>query len=202
MKPSRLRPRTTRTRPRRTAISTFFKHPAVLLLLGFLSTGVLGASLASFWKSREWHNEQRYLFGQRALQKKYELTEEAFKAVAETTTAAENVLALYAFNGSDEDFKTQRAAWDKSSQTWRIESKVLREKLETYFHNAGLVPKFDEIIKDRRYLGNIITQLLRKEIPKDKVQGESDQALKLVGRISQELIECGALISPELATTE
>jgi preprotein translocase subunit Sss1 len=39
-------------------ISGFFAHPAVLLILGFVLTGLVGGALTDKWKAREWDNQQ------------------------------------------------------------------------------------------------------------------------------------------------
>src|SRR5688572_5240146 len=40
------------------ALSKFFQHPAVLLILGFTITGWIGAKLANNWQSQEWNRQQ------------------------------------------------------------------------------------------------------------------------------------------------
>src|SRR6266702_1717540 len=70
--------------------SRFWQHPAILLILGFLFTGVAGAWLTSYWKQSEWDNQQDYLVAQRSLDRKSAVIEATFKEVAAPSASAED----------------------------------------------------------------------------------------------------------------
>ena len=180
-------------------LSVFFKHPAVLLLLGFVSTSVVGTMLTETWKSREWRNQQGYLFAQRALEKRYALIDETVKAVAETNTAAEDVLASYTWNWNPGDLKQRRAKWLEGSWSWRVNSKVISQALSTYFANPRVSSRFDDIIRKRRQLGNIITNLLTNGYQSGaEAKTQMEIAQRLNNEITDDLRTCGKLMAGEL----
>jgi hypothetical protein len=192
---------THRRRQNQSSASKFFAHPAILLLLGFLFTGVVGGLLANYWKAREWENQQRYLAKQRGLEKKYAVIDEALKAVAETNTAAEDVLAGYSWTEwHQKEADQRRENWLATSRKWRISSKIVRQKLAAYFVNPDVLSQFDQIISTRRQVGNIITNLLTRSIKSEKeAQEERKRALELVNKIGEQLKQCGSLMARELA---
>ena len=99
------------------------------------------------------------------MQKKYEVIDETFKAIAESNTGAEDTLANYEWqNWKRKEIEERRAKWRSSSRDWRIESKSLREKLGIYFADPSIQSTFEEIVLKRRHAGNIITNLLTNNI--------------------------------------
>jgi len=197
-------------------ISKFFRHQAVLLVLGFGLTTLVGGALTSWWKSREWKNQQHYLAQQRALDKKYALMDETFKEVAATTTAAEDVLNLYyGRNWTKADFKERSDQWHQTSRQWRIAEKHLDQSLRTGFNDPAIQKKFEELVVTRKVLGNDIGNLLRLEFPKTsktaagrKKQKEFDDALAerlrkdndMVNETLKLLTECGKFMQTEIQT--
>jgi hypothetical protein len=181
-------------------VSSFFSHPAVLLILGFFLTGYVGAKLTDEWKAREWDNQQRYLARQRALEKKYAVVDEAFRAVAETNTAVEDILAGYRWsNWKTSEVAARRAAWLATSRSWRVSSKVVRQKLGIYFSAPEVQATFDQIIDLRRQQGVIVTNLLNDSMKSAKeLETERDRALALVNQTGDLLKQCGQLMSKEI----
>ncbi len=153
-----------RSRPRPMHIGNFFEHKAVLLLMGFGLTTVCGTCLSSHWKQLEWQNQQKYLLQQRDLDKQTELIGELTKAVAETNAAGEDILALYQQSELDrpEEIRERRDNWRKISREWRIASELLQQQLAIYFKNPSIQTKFDAILTQRRFLGNIIVRLPKR----------------------------------------
>jgi hypothetical protein len=176
----------------------FFRHPAVLLLLGFLFTTTGGSIVTELWKAKEWHNEQGQLGRQRALEKKYALVDELFRSVAETTTAAEDVLATETWTWKDVDAERRKQAWLTTSTNWRISSKIVRQKLNTYFSTPSLPTQFDEIIDTRKQLGNIITNLLTNSVPEKEIPKEVAHARLLIAEIIKDLQVCGKAAAQEI----
>jgi hypothetical protein len=79
-------------------ISKFFQHPAVLLVISFIITGVIGALVANRWQSREWNRQQKLqseewdrqqlrLLDLHGIDVKYKLIEEITKSIGERNAA-------------------------------------------------------------------------------------------------------------------
>jgi hypothetical protein len=194
--------------------SKFFRHEAVLLLLGFGLTTVAGGVLTHYWKAQEWNNQQRYLARQRALDKKYALMDKTFKEVASTTTAAQDVLNLYyGTHWTDADIKERLDYWKKTSRGWREASNLLKQSLATNFSNQAIVQTFDQLIQKRRLLGNDIGNLpplrqkpkaSRSRKPVDAKKAEAELAARIsadnnmVNEILGLLKQCGELMKSEM----
>jgi hypothetical protein len=186
--------------PDESAISAFFRHPAVLLVLGFMSTGLIGGRLSEQWKQHDWINQQNYLLQRSALDKKYALVEETAKAIAERNTSAEDILASYTWNWSRKEISDRRDRWQAESPKWRIASAAISQKLATYYKDPGVSRKFDEVIRKQKLLGNKVVNLLTgyyaTQEDADKAKGES---LKLIDDIKADLQDCGVLMAAEIS---
>jgi hypothetical protein len=147
-----------------TGSSALFKHPAMLLLLGFVLTTLAGGWLTFNWQSREWYNQQLYIARQRELDRKYAITDEVAKDVGESITAADDVLAMFFWEGTRFTRKTReaeaRSYWQQSSRAWRINSSSLAPKLAAHFRKGEVRYLFDVIVDKRTLTGNKITNLL------------------------------------------
>lgn len=141
------------------------QHPAILLVLSFIFTTGLGAWLTSRWQKLEWDRQQVYLAQQRNLDQKRATADDVTKAIAETTTAADDVLALFKWDSPEPRRVTE--SWKQSSKNWRINSKTLLPKLNAYFRSAEAKKVFGEIDSNRTLLGNAIRNLL-EDYPKYK----------------------------------
>lgn len=174
-----------------------FLHEAALLFLGFVLTIVLGGYLTSHWKQLEWTNQQKYLFRQRELDTRYALIDDVVKSVAETNTAAEDILALYKYsNWTAKDAEERRRNWRATSRNWRIVSKVLREKLLVYFDNPEVESVFNEIVLKRHQLGVMVSNLppFRRNARKKNL----DEAQEAVNGIRDLLHKCASLMAGEV----
>ncbi|HME09055.1 MAG TPA: hypothetical protein VKG25_18495 [Bryobacteraceae bacterium] len=184
---------------RSSPVSDFFKHPAVLLVLGFVCTGLVGAGVADYWKARDWENQQNYLFAQRFLQKQYELVDDLVKAVAETNTAAEDVLILYTSQWPQKEIDERKKAWSTTSIGWRIKSKILQQRLNIYFRNPAVLASFERIVNMRKRVGVTITAFGTSGFtPADRP--ELNEAQQLINEIKDELLRCGTLMAQELVS--
>jgi hypothetical protein len=184
---------------RNSPVSDFFKHPAVLLVLGFLCTGLVGSAITDYWKSLEWQNQQSYLVKQHFLQKQYDVMEDLVKAVAESNTAAEDVLVLYTSDWQPEEIQERKKAWRASSATWRVKSKVLQQRLNVYFPDPELQKTFQSIINNRKKAGVTITNFNTSGYTaQDKP--DLDEARVLLEHIKDELTLCGTIMARELAS--
>jgi hypothetical protein len=190
---------------RKSRISQIFQHQAVLLLLGFLFTTGVGSWFTFYWKQRDWKNEQSYLAQQRSLDKKYAVIEEAFRDVAVTTTAAQDILATYYGENkwTAKDIQERKNNWYKTSRDWRVGSKVLGENLDVTFTNNEIRNNFQHIVDKRRQLGNVITNLptgRADDKSAKSVEKQVEDANTIANEILNLLYECGRLMIEETKT--
>jgi hypothetical protein len=192
------------TEPAQSGFSKFFQHPAFLLILGFFLTGIAGAWLTHYWKEGEWTNQQNYLFAQRSLDRKSAVIEATFKEVAATVAAADDLLVTY-YGGdwTKKDDEERWENWKKTSLAWRIQSKVLSARLAASFANKDIQSTFQDVMDQRKQLGNIIVNLPRRK-PNDPTSEATLQEVKrasgLIKQISELLNTCGSLMAKELPT--
>jgi hypothetical protein len=175
-------------------------HPALLLVAGFVLTGVIGEKLTQHWKNEEAINQRTYLQQQRLLDKRYELLERTLSAVAQTNTAAEDILASRTWpNWSAGERREFKSRWQTTSREWRISSTILHQELGVYFANHQIPQTFGEIEDVREYLGNEITNLTRsgKLIKKDQ-ETFMNQAHQHRDQIKSLLVKCGTLMASEV----
>jgi hypothetical protein len=187
--------------PQDSSTSKFFAHPATLLVLGFMLTTALGSWITYFWKHRDWKNQQTYLIQQRSLDKKYSLIEGAFREVALTITAGEDVLATYYTDiWTPAEIEERRTNWQKTSRNWRVASKVLGQNLAVNFASPDIRNKFEEIVEQRKELGNTLWNLPRsdRKVRADKtVLDKVREANTQSNHILVLLHDCGALMKAE-----
>src|SRR3954469_2297111 len=74
--------------------SGFWKHPAVLLMLTFLFTGVVGSGLTTCWQDREWVGQQEYAASADATKERLATMNLATTEVATAFASVEDVLHL------------------------------------------------------------------------------------------------------------
>jgi len=144
----------------------FLKHPVTLLALGFVFTTLLGTIVTSWWKHREWENEQGYLKAQtqcererltrsEEIKQKYEVKDEIIKRVAETNTAAEDILLFFEMDhvrqAREQNERTKY--WQEATRAWRINEKILRQRLQLRFENRHINELFDQLTKYRGWVG-------------------------------------------------
>ncbi|HXJ38325.1 MAG TPA: hypothetical protein VNH18_03545, partial [Bryobacteraceae bacterium] len=151
------------------------------------------------WKEHEWRNEQRQLAQQRALEKKYSLVDELFRSVAEATTAAEDVVATQTWTWSRADVERRQQIWLTSSTNWRVSSKIIRQKIGTYFATPVILPQFDEIIDKRKQLGNIVTNLITNATPPKEIPAATFQAQGIIASMINNLQACGTAMSEDIS---
>jgi hypothetical protein len=182
-----------------------FQQQIWLLVIGFVLTALVGGALTSWWKHWDFINQQKYLKAQRALDKKYAVTEKTFKEVATTLAAADDILTTYyGENWSSKQLEARRDYWDRTSRDWRVNSKVLSQDIRANFKNKDIVSRFQEIINKRRVLGNAVINLLTEKgnaKPGEELKNDIESANKLVEEIAKKLSECGDLMAAETAET-
>jgi hypothetical protein len=142
-------------------ILSLLKHPAALVTLTFALTTGVGGCLASHWQQSEWEHEQRQLNNRRQIEVKYKIVDDLTAAVADTTTAAQEVLYLAYWDVPNRkvEMAERRKYWQTSSRTWRVSSKRLQVALATQFAKP-IAESFDQLLQKRSDWGNDITGLL------------------------------------------
>jgi hypothetical protein len=144
----------------------FLKHPATLLLLGFIFTSVLGGIFTSCWKGYEQDNERAYLATQtkcererltktEEIKQKTDVKDEIIKRVAETNTAAEEILLYFEMEPlRKEQERVERTAyWKDATRAWKTNEKILRQRLLMRFSNPKVSELFDEMVSQRSLVG-------------------------------------------------
>jgi hypothetical protein len=143
---------------------SLLRHPAALVVLTFLLTGAIGSMLTSLWQTRQWRREQTYAAAQDLTGERVAVMNLTTEAIAESFTAAEDVLHLVAWNWSPGSpvlsLKERSAAWIAASRQWRVQEKVLLARVDATFDGARPNVVLHRIIDRRQYLGNDIQNLL------------------------------------------
>jgi hypothetical protein len=185
--------------------SRIFKHPAVLLVLAFLMTTCLGTGLTLWYQSREWNRQQTYLAQQHYLDEKRASADEVAKAIAETVTAADDMLSLFYWDASKAEEMKRRENWERTSLGWRTSAYTLPPKINTYFKNDQIPKAFEEIAQRRSLIGNSITNLLadydadkRKALGSPDTQRIAGDALGKLNEIRKQLGRLAELMSREI----
>lgn len=192
------------------------QHPAILLVLGFGLTTGLGSFLSYKWQNRSNEKQaerqtqqQKYdqdqSTRQRTIQQKYELTDEVVRAVAETNTAAEDILVAFQWNPKDRRaFPERTKYWQEASRKWRVESKILIQKLVFRFTDQTIGVFFQQIVDKRKdigvtieYIQGLIGEKGWKEMQNDSTAiQEIKRCRKLINEIRDDL---GALMQKMIA---
>jgi hypothetical protein len=192
----------TETKPKSRVSGGFFKHPATLLVLGFMFTTGVGGFLTWFWKERELNNERSYLATQticererltrtEEIKQKTDVKDEIIKRVAETNTAAEEILGYFDMEPSPQDQEREERSkyWKEASRAWRTNEKILKQRLLLRFSNPNVSQLFDEIVKYRNWVGiNIKTESEEMAGGKPKCHERLITANSCMGLITKNLM--------------
>lgn len=126
-----------------------FGQQILLLLLGFIFTGIVGSWLTSYWKDKEWKNQQLQLSRQRLIEQKYAVTDKITKGVAEAYVSAEDILYL-ADNGWEDKIPGEKAparamSWLQSSRDRRVSFELFGRDIAVNFTNPKAHALFQKI---------------------------------------------------------
>ncbi|HMG74892.1 MAG TPA: hypothetical protein VK582_15430 [Pyrinomonadaceae bacterium] len=144
----------------------FFKHPAVLLIIGFLLTGCIGTFLTNNWhrqewdrqqriQSKEWERQQRRLLDIKKIDLKYEIIDQLTKAIGERDSAAIQILGPLATKGFDlHQLTTEEnepiTTWQKATNDWRISSQIMQLKIGTHIRDEDAAKLFQQIVDTQK----------------------------------------------------
>ncbi|HEX8558537.1 MAG TPA: hypothetical protein VF668_10560 [Pyrinomonadaceae bacterium] len=108
----------------------------LMLVLGFILTGVLGSWFSTYWHNEEWKQQQSLLARRSALDKKYEVANEVSKAIGDINSASLNVLSIIFVDDVKRraaELPAERKRWEAMKQNWTGNSEVLLHKINVYF---------------------------------------------------------------------
>lgn len=144
----------------RISLGSIASHPAFLVIVGFIFTGIFGTIITARWQSNEWDRQQTRLLQLRRIEQKEKITEDLTRKVAESDATEQDVLIAFrpwwrsGDRGRDQIARERLEAWRKQGgREWRIETRMLGNKLDFLFTDSTRHQKiqkaFEEIL-DRR----------------------------------------------------
>jgi hypothetical protein len=161
------------------SFSAMAAHPATLVIIGFLFTGIFGTLITSRWQSWEWDRQQARLLQIRRIEQKEKIMESLTRIVDENCATTEDV--LIAFDNSwrvgesdrEEITKERIKTWrTKGGPEWRVTRELLKANLSFYFTEKEvqdkLLKSFETIFGEQGTreqitvkMGGLVTQYLR-----------------------------------------
>lgn len=143
------------------------RHPAFLLVLSFALTGIVGSLLTSCWQAQDWGRQESFRVADDATKQRIEVMNLATKSIAESFTAAEDVLHVFFWSWPTDStivtFEDRSKAWQVASHDWRIDEKVLIANVNATYSRSRPPLILSMISANRLELGNMITRLIQIE---------------------------------------
>ena len=179
------------------SLGSIAAHPAFLVIVGFIFTGVFGTIITSRWQSREWDRQQARLLQIRRIEQKEKIMESLTQTIAENCATTEDVLIAFdpgwrTDEPDHEDITKERIkTWrTKGGSDWRVTRESLRSKLDFYFTDPQLMELFEKVFDKNGTREEITTKMgvLVKQYFKDPNVRSKDEFQDGVGECS-ELIE-------------
>jgi len=155
----------------------FLQHPATLLLLGSILTGFVGTYVAHYWQSEEWNRQQAFLANQHSLKEKYQIANDAAKAIGEIHAATLAVLAPMQDNDPKIPRKEQEdrlREWTKAKANWRVKSSILLAEMAVQYSVSNPSPRSENArelladIYDNYHLRDVDIVNMMEELRKRK----------------------------------
>jgi len=189
----------------RSKVSEFFKHPTILLLLGFILTTFLGTFLTALYQSYEWTRQQKFLSKQSFIEKKQASSDEVTKAIVEAVTPTEGILSIFCWETPKTEVEKHQENWRRERGKWLNSTDTLKQKLLFYFRNNGEIQKlFGEIIEEQDIIGNDTKNLIeayKKDKKKKDCQGDDVQdVLSKVDGVRGKIDRLTQLMTEEILT--
>lgn len=157
----------------------FWENPAVLLLLGFLLTGVVGTWFTAYWQSQQQAVQRIEQARERALQQKYEISDQINKAVAEIYTASQVMLNPLTYPPQnlktfDQEINDREVFWKQANRAWLVSSQLLQQKLAVNFKSGEAGKLYGEIQESCLMVSFTFSDILPK-LKKDKLRSLKDE---------------------------
>ena len=206
-------PEEIRSKKEKTSLSTFASHPAFLLIIGFIFTGIIGTLITSKWQKSEWDRQQARLVHIRRIDQKEKLMEELVQSVADSNATEEDVLNAFSDEWRPRDPQREKIteerleAWQKQGgRTWRIAVDMIRSKLNFYFTRKDeLLTIFNRILVRRE--NDIVRAIygLKADYERDKnIEGvpsfmaRNEQVRSMIEETRKDLQQMIAIILGEI----
>ena len=154
--------------PNKTQFSNFLKHPVVLLVLGFLFTGVIGAWLTSYWKTKEWDYQQKRLRqvsqAEQLVKHKTEIRDEVRKDTENALGADSEIVALILAeantNTRSKDIEERKTRWRESVRQWNTDLGKMRQAISSEFTTGTGLATLEQLGKQMAILTTDIESVL------------------------------------------
>jgi hypothetical protein len=144
-------------------------NPAVVVVLGFVLTGIFGTVLSIWYQGREWDRQQDLLGRQRSLEQRYLIANETAKAIGEIQWSMMSVLGAMQKDTPRSCLIELRKAvpnWQKGKFEWGVKASVLDSQLGVNFptqsqSNASpsALSEFRDIVHCYRRLNIALTNM-------------------------------------------
>jgi hypothetical protein len=181
-------------------LSTIFTQPAILLVLGFALTGIVGTFITGRWQRAEWDRQQTRLVEIQGIDIKYQIIDDVTKVIGERNAAALAIVAPLLGDNKDPDLIMKEEEeptrnWQKVSHDWRANSQIIRLKIAVHIQNEKAPELFDKLIKTEKELGGKVTYLQKNFMQYIERDEESEKYLddilfdiQTIGRDLKELV--------------
>jgi hypothetical protein len=132
-------------------ISNFFHHPAILLIIGFILTGLIGTLLTAAWQGREWDRQQQRLIDIHGIDLKYGIIDDITKAVGERNAATRDMMYPLFDNLDNRSLEKEEVEpiknWQIATYNWLVSSETLRMKIRSHIKNPDALKCFERIVE-------------------------------------------------------
>jgi hypothetical protein len=157
-------------------LSRIISHPLLLLVLGFVLTGIVGSYLSTKWQAYQWLKQQEYSARQSDIAARQQLAERTLTAVATNIAAANDILTLYDWDfkgptGEAKEVQKRIANWTEQTKKWNVDYKVLQDQLAGTFREPAISKVFEAIVSASgevtRRMSNLLAQNGGKRLRKN-----------------------------------
>ena len=198
-------------------LSWFFSQSAVLLVISFTLTGIVGAIITgrlqrAEWdrqklvERQEWERQQTRLADIQGINLKYQIIDDVTKSVGERNAAALGIVVLLLGDKGDEELLKKEAEepiknWEKVNHDWRANSQIIRLKIAAHIKNHKAAETFAKLLETEKELGARVTYLQKNITNYTMLDEESqkylDSILSNIERVGNDLKELVTVIANE-----
>jgi hypothetical protein len=170
------------------------RNPLLLLIVGFVLTGILGAWITLAFQSREWNRQQSMQSSEwnkqqirlvqiHEVDQKYGIIDEVTKAVVEHDSAAMDAVGTLTWTPGDTRIVSEGPErlkhWQQASKDWRVTSQKLLQKLIIHFNDPRVQLVFEAAVEKRSRIDNDVLTL-QGEYGRDRRRSEDAEFIKRV----------------------
>jgi len=146
------------------SFSDLLRHPVVLLVLGFLFTGVIGTWLTSYWKNKEWDYQQKRLVyinqASALVKRKTEIRDEVGKDTENILSAHSEIVALILAEANTDtrskNMEQRIILWQQSVEQWNASLGKLRQIVSSDFSSPTCLQTLEQSVRKMAIIvGNI-----------------------------------------------